>query len=79
MVVAAGAVSAAASVPPIPFVVLIFALSSAVFAAALILAARVTIALASARRTRLAAFAAGGRAANTATPYGEYSAATEMT
>lgn len=79
MVVTAGAISAAVSAPPRPLVGFSFALSSAIFTAALILAGRVMIALERGRRTCLAAFAACGPAADTATHRGEHSAATERT
>lgn len=50
MIVTAGAITSAVTAPPSPLVGLSFGLSSLIFAAALILAARVTIALERARR-----------------------------
>ncbi len=53
MIVTAGAITATVTAPPSPLVGLSFGLSSIVFAAALVLAGRVTIALERARRRAL--------------------------
>lgn len=53
MVATAGAITAAVTAPPSPLAGLSFGLSSLIFAAALILAGRVTIALERARRRAL--------------------------
>lgn len=50
MIATAGGITASVSAPPSPLVGLSFALSSLIFVAALVLAARVTIALERARR-----------------------------